>query len=643
MSAPTPIRQTPPRPGRIERFDRPFDQATDEGALASALFRELSTGDWGIRYYAPVPGKRPEAVVVRVSNELQTQGDKVPFADQVKRILTQWPPDAYVHAIYWDCQTAKDTRKKNRYIEQIIRPGFERCIDEAVGGAFGTIRVFRSCRIMRSLYGATRLEHAYKVAGVVAFSATDTIPLDLLGVIGSINAKDADNIFERTFTGRERVAVRDGLPPTGEHPMGWRIARGAPNTLPRWWIEHDPEAMPVLRRLLAGLRFEGWTWGDGAAHLTASGLRRRRLPERPWEDTIVRAMVLRHRWWLGTAVVHLPGFSAVTGRRSQLDADRQEVTVAVPPVTIDDPATGSARPITEDDLVTIRASARARPARTSTGRAPRPLAGLLHCVCCEWTLFARRLPEKKTTTRTLADGTRKRYTVAVRDPKWVYECHWAGARRKVGKAPCERRPRRLREDHLLQDIWEALLERLGRPEWATEEARRAVESLRRDPQAVAAADAGGRLERLAREEVTWFGRYDRGECSRAALELRLADLRQERQAVEQLVADGAAQAEALRRREAEYTAARAAAGAVDWPRLTQYLRTAPAADRAELLRTLLQRVLVHADRRLVLEVKWAGVSRVVGAAAAATMSIVSPSAAPTMTGAGPVFRIRREC
>src|SRR5262245_57608535 len=114
MSAAGVLRQTAPRPGRIERFDRPFDAGADDRDLASGRFRELTTGDWGIRYYAPVPGRRPEAMVVRVSNELQTQGDKVPFADQVKRIAGHWPEDAYVHAIYWDCQTAKDTRKRGR-------------------------------------------------------------------------------------------------------------------------------------------------------------------------------------------------------------------------------------------------------------------------------------------------------------------------------------------------------------------------------------------------------------------------------------------------------------------------------------------------------------------------------------------------
>jgi len=623
MSEGVKLRQTPVRLGRIERFERAFDRAADDADLSSPRFRDLETGDWGVRYYRPAAGKRPVALLVRVSHELQTQGDKVPFADQVKRMLDALPADAGVVAVYWDCQTAGDTAKRGAWIEQIVRPGFERCVNEACAGLAVQIWVFRSCRALRSLYSATRLEQAYKVANVTPHSATDPLPLEYLGVAAAMNAKDRENIIERTLTGRERRARRDGLPPSSRVPLGWRVAETGGH--PKHRIEHDPEVMPVLRRMLAGLRFEGWTWGRAAGYLVTEGVRRQRRPEVPWADTHVRLAVLRHSWWLGATVVNLPGFSLETGRRSQRDADREALTLAVPGVDLDDPDLGP-RPMTRADLEAIKRTAASRPGPgTHKGTSVRPLAGLLRCACCGWTLVARREPAVRVKVHRLRDGTVRRYQSRVAEPKWRYECPSAGVLRRSGKAACPRRPLRVREDALLDAIWDTLVDRLSRPEAATAEARAAVEALRRDPEAVSAAAAQERLAGLARREVAWHDKLDAGTCSQDAFDVKLADIRAEREAIRAEAQAAAGRAEELRQRERDYAASVAAAGRIDWARLGETLRERVApAERAAHVRLLVDRVVVKPAGHLVVEVRWAGVARLAAAEGPGREEVVQP-------------------
>lgn len=599
------IRRAWSGPGRIERFSRPFDRTTDVAALQAAAYRDLKTGDWGVRYYLPVPGKRPEAIIVRVSNEIQTQGDKVPFSAQVEQIAKRMDPDACVVAIFWDCQTARDSRKRGSWTEQVTRPGFERALDETVAGQQRGLWVHHSSRIVRSLYGASRLEEVNTLTGVLPRSATDQITVQMLGVTATVNSTEWRTTRDRTLTGRETTATAYGIPPAGKPAHGW-VRTGSRARADRK-IEHDAAVQAVWTPMLTGLRYQGWTYTDAAVFVTERRLPHQRRTDTDWHSGQVARLLSRDNYWTGVAAVHFPGFDLATNQPSPREEDRQEVLCHVPPATLIDPETGE-RPVTPADLAYIRAHAATSPGPGSPrGTHARPLSGLVRCAVCGMTMSAKQRPTRWAVYRRQPDGTTRKYPVTLKNPPWYFVCPGAGAQRRGGRGRCERRPLRLAEAALEADVWGAIATRLRDSALITAEARSALDAARRDPEAVALEAADAELSALADEEILWLERADAGRVSAQAAERKLGRIAARRRELERIREDAAGRLLELAEREQAYRELSAAAERVDWGRLGETLAAVAPEDRPVAIRAMAQGVEVQADGGLVLRMRWAGV------------------------------------
>lgn len=591
--------------GRIEHLGRAFDVESDVAHFQGPAFRDLKTGHWGIRYYQPVPGKRPVAIVVRVSNEIQTQADRVPFHAQVRDILAQLAPDEYVAVLYWDCQTARDTRKRGRFLEQVTRPGFEAACAAALERRYTGMWVWHSSRIVRSLYGGYRLDQVADIAGFVPKSVTDHISRDWLGITATMNAMELRNIANRTLTGRETTATVHGLPPTGRPTAGW--LRVGQRTKGDRAIVHDPAIQAHWTALLTGLRFEGWTWTEGASYLTTRAVPHQRRGDTVWHSGQVARLLGRDNYWTGVVDLALPVFNFQTNSWSTARTSRKRHTLQVPPAVLRDPVAGE-RPVTADDLAYIRAHAAGGPRPGSPrGTHTRPLSGVVRCAVCGMTMTAKPHPTQWAVYRTLSDGTRRKYPVTLKNPPWRFECPGAASQRRGGRGPCPRRPLRFTESRLEASIWALLVAQLSDPGNVTREAREALEQIRRDPAGVTLTDADARLEALARQEILWLDRQDAGEVSPQAAGIKLEAIRLERRQLEEATAEAAAYRAQLAEREAAFALLAAYAGRIDWGRLASTLRDFDPARRPEAIRLMVQQAWVQRDGTLELRVRWAGV------------------------------------
>jgi hypothetical protein len=584
-------------PGRIERFERPFAAAVDLEEFASPAFQHLKTGQWGVRYYQPPPGTDPadyEVALVRVSSGGQTEGDLIPFRNQVEEVAAQQPrrrPGACLLAIYWDCQTAIEVHY-DRSGEPVFphREGLWTLIRDGWARRYATVWWWKNNRAIRGDLAAAYLVQMAEARGVLFQSVVEgPVAPVLLTVQGGITAKgEVKSIVEQSRIGKQS-RVRLGAPPTGQLPHGWLATGHMKQGNVR--LFHDPEAMPVFASMLWGLRHQCWTWGRAAVYLNASAVRRQKKPGRPWEDVIVRAM-FRHTWWLGQGRATFAGRRA-DGRLSPDPSDREPTAFAVPPAYMLDPQ-GRRHPFTADDLAHIRAHAAARPGpKTGPGKGSAPLRGLLVCEDCGWSLVGRK-KDTQYVYRTKADGTRVRYEVRLAE-RWVYECPGAGARRRAGKAPCGRHPLRLRQERLLELIWARAELTFRTPGFLGARFRALAEEIRAQPDyqrqdvlAGRAADVEGEIDRL------WT---DQGNPKRRlperSYERKLAELRERLEAVQ-------AETEELRRwhQAEEARAAQAEALAaqfrdVDLSRLWETLPAFTAEERLAFVREVVGKVRVR--------------------------------------------------
>jgi hypothetical protein len=585
-------------PGRIERFSRPFAPTVDLEEFASPAFQHLKTGQWGVRYYQPPPGTDPadyEVALVRVSSGGQTEGDLIPFRNQVEEVVAQLPrrrPGACLMAVYWDCQTAIEVHY-NRSGEPVFphREGLWTLIRDGWARRYATVWWWKNNRAIRGDLAAAYLVQMAEARGVIFQSVVEgQVAPVLLTVQGGITAKgEVKSIVEQSRIGK-RQRVGKGAPSTGQVPHGW-LATGHMKQ-GNVQVGHDPEAMPVFAVMLWGLRHQGWTWGRAAVYLNASGVRRQKKPDRPWEDVIVRAM-FRHTWWLGLGRASFAGRRA-DGRLSPDPRDREATEFPVAPAYMVDPR-GRRHPLTADDLAHIKAHAAGRPGpKTAPGQGTAPLRGLLVCEECGWSLVGR----KKATQyvyRTKADGTRVRYVVRIPE-RWVYECPGAGARRRAGKPPCGRRPLRIRQERLLDLIWARAELTFRTPGFLGARFRALADEIRAQPdyqrQDVLAAQAGaveGEIDRLWTDQGT-----ARRRLPERTYERKLAELRARLEAVQ-------AEAEELRRwhqaeseRAAQAEALAAQFREVDLSRLWETLPAFTPEERLAFVREVVGKVRVRA-------------------------------------------------
>jgi len=109
------------------------------------------------------------------------------------------------------------------------RPEGARLLRDASNGRMDTVCVYKLDRLSRSVVGAYHAIEQFEQAGVSFVSATE--PLDtsnpigraLLGLLAVFAALERDQIQERTYGGKMRVA-REGRWPGGPPPFGYRLA-----------------------------------------------------------------------------------------------------------------------------------------------------------------------------------------------------------------------------------------------------------------------------------------------------------------------------------------------------------------------------------------------------------------------------------
>ena len=596
-------------PGRLERFSRPFVLADDLADFASPAFQSLKTGQWGVRYYQPPAGADPadhHVGLIRVSSGGQTEGDLIPFHNQVEAITAQLArrfPAALLVAVYWDCQTAIEVHYDRQGVPYFPhREGLTRAIQDGWQQRYTTLWWWKNSRAIRGDLAAAHLVMMAEARGVRFQSAVEgEVPPVVLTVQGSITAKgEVSSMVEQSRNGKLQ-RVEKGAPATGQVAYGW-LATGHMKQK-NVASAHDPDVMPVLAAMLWGLRHQGWTWGRAATHLNARGLPRQKAAGRPWEDVIVRAM-FRHRWWLGEGSATFAGRLA-DGRLSRNPADRERKPFPVPPAYMLDPQ-GGRHPFTADDLAHIRAHAAGRPGpKTAPGTGTAPLRGLLVCAHCEWSLVGRK-KDRQYVYRTKADGTRVRYVVRLA-PRWMYACPGAGARRRSGKSPCDRHPLRLRQETLLDLIWERAEAAFSAPGFLGTRFRALAEEIRAQPHF---QRQGLLTERVAEVEAE-IGRLwtDQGNPKRKlaerVYERKLAELNA-RLAAEQAEVEELQrwyEAEAARAAEAEALAADFAAA--DLSALWAVMPHATAEERLAFVQHLAVKVRVReADGAPAVAVRW---------------------------------------
>lgn len=594
--------------GRLERFSRPFALADDLADFKSPAFQSLRTGEWGVRYYQPPAGADPadhHVGLVRVSSGGQTEGDLIPFHNQVEAITEQLGrrfPGACLAAIYWDCQTAIEVHYDRQGVPYFPhREGLTRAIQDGWQQRYGALWWWKNSRAIRGDLAAAHLVMMAEARGVRFHSAVEgEVPPVVLTVQGSITAKgEVSSIVEQSRIGKLQ-RVEKGAPSTGQVAYGW-LASGHMKQK-NVAVTHHPDVMPVLAAMLWGLRRQGWTWGRAATYLNARGLPRQKT-DRPWEDVIVRAM-FRHRWWVGEGSATFAGRLA-DGRLSRNPADRERKPFAVPPAYLLDPQ-GGRHPVTADDLAYIRAHAAGRPGpKTAPGRGAAPLRGQLVCAHCGWSLVGRR-KDRQYVYRTKADGSRVRYEVRLPE-RWMYECPGAGARRRSGKAPCDRHPRKLRQEALLALIWERAEATFSAPGFLGARFRALAEEIRAQPLYQRQGLVTGRVDEVEAEiDRLWT---DQGDAKR-----RLPERLYERKLAALNARLGAAQTEADELRtwyEAEAArAAQAAAlaadfGDLDLSGLWALMPHATAEERLGFVQHLAGKVQVREEHgRVAVAVRW---------------------------------------
>ena len=348
-------------PGRLERFSRPFALATDLADFKSPAFQSLRTGDWGVRYYQSAPARDPADHHVgldRVSSGGQTEGDLIPFHNQVEAITEQLArrfPGACLAAIYWDCQTAIEVHYDRQGVPYFPhREGLTRAIQDGWQQRYGALWWWKNSRAIRGDLAAAHLVMMAEARGVRFHSAVEGAPPVVLTVHGSITAKgEVSSIVEQSRIGKLQ-RVEKGAPSTGQVAYGWRASGHMKQK--NVAVAHDPDVLPVLAVMLWGLRHQGWTWGRAATYLNARGLPRQKT-DRPWEDVIVRAM-FRHRWWLGE------------GRAGSRAGWRTGASAGTPPT-----ASGSRSPSPRPTCSTHWAPATPSPPTTWRTSAPTPPSG----------------------------------------------------------------------------------------------------------------------------------------------------------------------------------------------------------------------------------------------------------------------------
>jgi hypothetical protein len=301
--------------------------------------------------------------------------------------------------------------------------------------------------------------------------------------------------------------------------------------------------------------------------------------------------MFRHRWWVGEGVATFAGRLA-DGRLSPDPGHREARTFAVPPAYMRDPD-GGRHPVTGDDLAYIRVHAAGRPGpKTAPGRGSAPLRGKLVCDDCGWSLVGRR-KDRQYVYRTKTDGSRVRYDVRIPE-RWVYECPGPGARRRSGKAPCGRRPRKLREETLLALIWERAELTFKTPGFLGERFRALAEEIRGQPQYQLRGLLAGRVEAIEAEiERLWNDQGDpRRRLPERVYERTLAGLNARLQAAQTEVDDLRGWYEAEEARAAQAAALAAQFRAVDLSAAWTMMPRATAAERLDFVQHLATKVRV---------------------------------------------------
>ena len=214
-------------------------------------------------------GANRAAIYSRVSDKSQAAEDRTSLSEQVAEMERYCEDRGMAIAARYQ-EVGRGWSKK--------RPEFQRMLEDARKGLFGTIVCWKSDRLSRGVYPAAALMEVVEAYEIELESVMDAIDMKTFGLMAAIGKIELDGIRERTSMGR-RGAAKRGWVPSGKLPYGYRVGEGGRPEL----VEEQAQ---VVRRIFRMYLSEGMGTEKIARMLTEEGIPPARSTKR-WHHTHV--------------------------------------------------------------------------------------------------------------------------------------------------------------------------------------------------------------------------------------------------------------------------------------------------------------------------------------------------------------------